>query len=131
MTGDIRTPGPQFRPHPEPVPDDIFPYANAAEASAAARKAYLAGTPWLWRGKPVLEISETDFKLLLAMKITGMMVRNDTPNKAAAGLSRDELDLVAAYRRLRGSSRVGALVVYWNKLNVQVMPTLPPEVISV
>lgn len=72
MSGDIRTPGPQFRPHPDPVP--------------------LAST---------------------------------------AGLSRDELDLVAAYRRLRKSNKVGIVVVQWNGLVTHVLETLPAATIGV
>lgn len=70
MTGDIRTPGPQFRPQPE-----------RDEREFARDKA--------------------------------------------------EHELLEAYRRLKRGSKVGAFVVLWNGLNVQVMPTLPPEVISV
>lgn len=126
MTGPV---APDWqRVQPAPTPDDPFPYKTVAEANQAARKAYLAGTPWIWRGEPVREISEPDFRHLLSMKAAGMLVRTDA--RQAEALTRDERELLARYRLLRKTGKVGIILVQWTGSHTQICQTTTPELVG-
>lgn len=125
MNGDIRTPGPQFD-------DNRTRHQKNIDRLQAAQRLTAAYGASVQTALFLIDAYQGDADKA-AKIMRGEIVPPPAPCPCEGQeVARDkaEHELLALYRRLRRSGKVGMIVVSWNGHTTEVRPTFPPEVIA-